>query len=423
MGFIGERGISLLRSQAMVMAPTPFLEVVPYDDTSFASEHTGTLQQRVERIDMHGLVMQLQDANDMVTARISALPALGKLQLMEALNVAKEEGKAQELTSLGSRGEVVTAFRNAWPMVEKDMIQLIQQKDRLPDDENDASKMTEEAKRSMALVYDHYFPPIVNYLRRRGVHNDAVDDFAQEVFGKVWNKIGAYRERGLPFSAWLYRLAHNHMVDQIRAGKTRHTGSIDEVPETAVTDQYSDRRMEHVGHQDEIASAMTSLTFEQRRVVELRFLEGYTTGETAAFMGKTEDSVKKLQARGLAALRRTMLSREDIYEGKVKAQNTGRTFEIFHLTNKGEEKNSATKPPVMLSERQKREAYIRQLTKEERRRLRAIRRILDNNPQIRVIQITSEQTSFSGEAVLELLKERNITLVFERLKKQGTSAT
>ncbi len=156
---------------------------------------------------------------------------------------------------------------------------------------------------AFASLYEQYLPLIYRFLRRRLDGSDEiVEDLAEDVFVKVYEKLDRYVERGLPFTAWLYRIAHNHLVDYLRTLPRMSAHSLDDVaemPERQTTADYG-----QVLDQQSLEPAMARLTPEQRRAVELRFIEGMSVAETAAAMGRSDEAVKKLQARALANLRR-----------------------------------------------------------------------------------------------------------------------
>jgi len=111
----------------------------------------------------------------------------------------------------------------------------------------------------------------------------------------------------MPFSAWLYRVARNHLVDSLRAQRSRAADSLERAPEAAeVADRDAARDYGQVLDHLTLGPALARLSPEQRRALELRFLDGLPTATTAAIMGKTEHAVKKLQSRGLGALRRIL---------------------------------------------------------------------------------------------------------------------
>jgi RNA polymerase sigma-70 factor (ECF subfamily) len=152
-------------------------------------------------------------------------------------------------------------------------------------------------------LYEQYAPLVYRFLRRRLDGDDEiVQDLTEDVFVKVYEKLDRYVERGLPFTAWLYRIAHNHLVDYLRTLPRMSATTLDavaEVPERAASAAFS-----RVLDQQSLEPALARLTPEQRQAVELRFIEGMSVAETGDAMGRSDEAVKKLQARALANLRR-----------------------------------------------------------------------------------------------------------------------
>ena len=152
-------------------------------------------------------------------------------------------------------------------------------------------------------LYEQCAPLVYRFLRRRLDGDDEiVQDLTEDVFVKAYEKLDRYVERGLPFTAWLYRIAHNHLVDYLRTLPRLCASSLDavaEVPERAASAAFS-----RVLDQQSLEPALARLTPEQRQAVELRFIEGMSVAETAETMGRSDEAVKKLQARALANLRR-----------------------------------------------------------------------------------------------------------------------
>jgi RNA polymerase sigma-70 factor (ECF subfamily) len=154
-------------------------------------------------------------------------------------------------------------------------------------------------------LYERFSPEIQRYLLRqvRG-HREAAEDLTEEVFVKAFRRLGGYQARGLPFAAWLYRIARNHLIDHVRSTHHRVLASLDAIPDLAAAD--AERELANTLDRHELDEALAGLTEDQRRVVALRFLEGLTTAETARIVGKCEDAVKKLQARGLVRMRKSI---------------------------------------------------------------------------------------------------------------------
>jgi RNA polymerase sigma-70 factor (ECF subfamily) len=159
---------------------------------------------------------------------------------------------------------------------------------------------------AFAELYETYRPLVYRFLRRRLDGSDEiVEDLTEDVFVKVYEKLDRYVERGMPFTAWLYRIAHNHLVDYLRSLPRMAAHSLDEVaevPEVAASAAYR-----QVLDRQSLEPAMARLTPEQRQAIELRFMEGMSVAETAAAMGRSDEAVKKLQARALANMRRHLM--------------------------------------------------------------------------------------------------------------------
>src|SRR3954447_21592776 len=158
---------------------------------------------------------------------------------------------------------------------------------------------------AFATLYEQYRPLVYRFLRRRLDGSDeTVEDLTEDVFVKLYEKLDRYVDRGVPFTAWLYRMAHNCMIDYVRKLPRFSEQPLDavvDVPEQGGGSEYG-----QVLDRQAIEPALARLTPEQRQTVELRFLSGLNVAETAAAMGRSEDAVKKLQARALVNLRRSL---------------------------------------------------------------------------------------------------------------------
>ena len=151
-------------------------------------------------------------------------------------------------------------------------------------------------------LYERYAGKIYNYIYYRTGNEHDAEDLTARVFFRAMKRLPSYTDRGLPFSAWLYRIARNHMIDHLRSRPRQIISSLDAAPE--IPEKKAEQVMDRSLDRYELTYALERLTSDQRHVVTLRFLDGFTTAETAEIIGKTEDAVKKLQARGLVQLRR-----------------------------------------------------------------------------------------------------------------------
>ena len=134
-------------------------------------------------------------------------------------------------------------------------------------------------------------------------NRDVAEELAAQVFEQACRGIRRYRYRGVPLSAWLYKVAHNVMVDWRR----RHRRNT-EVP--LLGDILGRDDTERIETRDQLARAMRNLTNEQRQVLVLRHFEGHSSASAGEIMGRKENAIRALEFRALASLRRTMSRNE-----------------------------------------------------------------------------------------------------------------
>jgi RNA polymerase sigma-70 factor, ECF subfamily len=152
-------------------------------------------------------------------------------------------------------------------------------------------------------LYSRYSPRVFGYLFQRLNGNaEEAEDLTADVFTKVYEKIDGFQPQGAPLSAWVFRIAHNRLIDAVRRRPRQVQVTLDDAPEL-VSGPVFDGINQQLA-MDQIKAGLARLTNEQRQVIVLRFLEGKSLAETAHIVGRNDDAVKKLQARGLASLRR-----------------------------------------------------------------------------------------------------------------------
>ena len=159
---------------------------------------------------------------------------------------------------------------------------------------------------ALGQLYDRYAGKIYSYILYRVGNEGLAEDLTTSVFVKMLNAIRADKSWQLSFSGWLYRIAHNAVIDHFRRSKKRDTLPLDERLVAADDDPVTsvERTMEF----EAVRDAMVCLTDDQQAVVQLKFFEGLSNLEVAKVMGKTEGAIKSLQFRALGALRRSMES-------------------------------------------------------------------------------------------------------------------
>lgn len=160
---------------------------------------------------------------------------------------------------------------------------------------------------AFALLYDRYVNQIYRYIYYKVRTTAQAEDLTAQVFLKAWERIGKYRISEHPFAAWLYRIAHNTVVDYFR---TDHAAvPIDDLPLEDPSLSPEDIAEQHLTS-EMVNRAIHQLTDEQQEVIILRFLEGYSTEQVAQMVGKEPGAVRALQHRALGALQR--IFREEV---------------------------------------------------------------------------------------------------------------
>jgi RNA polymerase sigma-70 factor (ECF subfamily) len=168
-----------------------------------------------------------------------------------------------------------------------------------------AQKNDQEA---FAQLYEEHFDKIYRYLALRIGNEMEAEDMTQQVFLNALQSISSFRWKGVPFSAWLFRIAHNQAVDHLRKKKKRASVPLDEslMSSNDAPPAATELKMDI----EELLRATKRLTEAQREVISLRFSSELSIAQVAKIMGKSQGAVKALQHSAIVALRRTMLVTE-----------------------------------------------------------------------------------------------------------------
>ena len=160
-------------------------------------------------------------------------------------------------------------------------------------------------------VYEAYYLRVYRYAAARVGQGAEAEDVAQEVFVKALGSLHKFRFTGPPFAAWLFRIAHNLIIDRARHMKAASAATSG--PPAPLDDALALAGGENVEEQalrsldmEAVREALGRVTGLQRQVIELRFIAGLSLAETAAVMGRKENAVKALQHSALGALRRRL---------------------------------------------------------------------------------------------------------------------
>lgn len=147
-------------------------------------------------------------------------------------------------------------------------------------------------------LYELHLDSIYRYIYYRVGNAAEAEDLTEQVFLKAWEHMGAYDDRGLPFAAWLYRMAHNLVIDYRRTRKIAEPLSELLVEKRPGPHETAELHMEMA----EVAAALRTLSPDHQQIIILRFVQGCTHAEAAAIMGKSEGALRALQCRALTSL-------------------------------------------------------------------------------------------------------------------------
>jgi len=155
-------------------------------------------------------------------------------------------------------------------------------------------------------VYERYADRVFRYLFAHVDNRLDAEDITEDVFLRVWRTLPNYREQGVPFPAFLFRIARNLLIDHYRrSNPTKGQVSVEEISLREHNPGPGESALSSL-ERDELRASLEQLREDYRTVLVLRFLSELTPEETAQVMGRSEGAVRVLQHRALASLR-TML--------------------------------------------------------------------------------------------------------------------
>jgi len=155
---------------------------------------------------------------------------------------------------------------------------------------------------ALSHLYEYYFPRVYRFVATRLTSSEDAEDVTEEIFLRVIDNIGKFTFRGLPFGAWIFRIARNEVVSHVRRQKVRSVTA-------PLTEFIPDLSQDHVLEIETqftmamVREAAEKLPEAQRQVIALRFGAGLSVAETAQALKKTENNVKVLQHKGIAKLK------------------------------------------------------------------------------------------------------------------------
>ena len=161
---------------------------------------------------------------------------------------------------------------------------------------------------ALESLYQVYYPKIYNYAFMQMGDIQAAEDLASDVMLKMLESLKSYRFKGLPFGAWVFRIARNRLIDLHRRRRRRGEVDLSETLSSALASPHT--LAERALERGQLQVALKHLTDEQRQVIVLKFIQGFDNRSLGRIMGRSEGAIKSLQHRALASLRRILYQEE-----------------------------------------------------------------------------------------------------------------
>ena len=190
-------------------------------------------------------------------------------------------------------------------------------------EEMDEAQLIERAKtdpEAFGRLYELYVEKIYNYIYYRlGNHHDA-EDLTAKVFYRALNHITHYNQKGAPFAAWLYRIAHNLVVNWRRDNQRRQLVALEHLDLSGNMHENPHYAAEQTNERELLLAAIQYLPRERQQLLMLKFVEKMSNAEIGQVMGRSEGAIKSLYHRTLVSLKELLAEHENLVN-EVKSNN------------------------------------------------------------------------------------------------------
>jgi RNA polymerase sigma-70 factor, ECF subfamily len=189
----------------------------------------------------------------------------------------------------------------------------------------DEAQLIEQAKtdpEAFGRLYELYVEKIYNYIYYRlGNHHDA-EDLTAKVFYRALNHIAHYNNKGAPFAAWLYRIAHNLVINWRRDHSRRQIVGLEDVELSGDKQESPQHAAERANESELLLAAMQRLPRERQELLVLKFVERMSNAEIGQVLGRSEGAIKSLYHRTLMSLKEILAEHENLVN-EAKAEDEG----------------------------------------------------------------------------------------------------
>ena len=171
-------------------------------------------------------------------------------------------------------------------------------------DEEALKRAGQGDREAFGVLYDRYITRIYNYIYYRTGNQHDAEDLTSQVFSRALKHITNYQDRGVPFSAWLYRIAHNLMANWHRDRSRKQEFSLEDGVWASKESDMPEPTLLRVEQHDEILELIRDIPEDRQLLIILKFVDHMSNAEIGKIMGKTEGAIKSLYHRTLLSLRK-----------------------------------------------------------------------------------------------------------------------
>lgn len=175
-------------------------------------------------------------------------------------------------------------------------------------DEKALIERAKEDKEAFGQLYEIYVERIYNYVYYRTGNVADAEDLTAKIFVRAMKHIPRYEDKGVPFSAWLYRIAHNLVANWHRDHSRRQMVALDDITHWHVGDESPEFATQLMEDKASLLAAIRRLPADRQELLILKFVERLSNAEIGDIMGRSEGAIKSLYHRTLLSLR------EDLFE-------------------------------------------------------------------------------------------------------------
>ena len=163
--------------------------------------------------------------------------------------------------------------------------------------------LAKQDREAFGELYERYLDKMYSYIYYRTGNTHEAEDLTAKLFLRALGHIDRYVDRGLPFQAWLYRIAHNLVANWHRDQSRRKIIALEEYVGRALETEAPDRQAEQRDEHEQLLRAIRRLPAERQQLLLLKFVERLPNAEIGGIMGRSEGAIKSLYHRTLRALR------------------------------------------------------------------------------------------------------------------------